>query len=40
MLVSVRAPWTFERFRENFLNAFDRTGLRYDRDPVKARYCA
>jgi arabinofuranosyltransferase len=40
MLDSVRAPWTFERFRENFLNAFDRTGLRYDRDPLKAQYCA
>jgi arabinofuranosyltransferase len=40
MLDSVRAPWTFERFRENLLHAFGRTSLRYDRDPVKAQYCA
>jgi arabinofuranosyltransferase len=40
MLDSVRAPWTFERFRENFLGAFARTSLRYDHDPLKAQYCA
>ncbi|UOZ11193.1 arabinofuranosyltransferase [Amycolatopsis sp. WQ 127309] len=39
MLDSVRAPWTFERFRDNLLGAFARTSLRYDHDPVKAQYC-
>jgi arabinofuranosyltransferase len=40
MLDSVRAPWTFERFQENVVGAFTRTGLRYDHDPLKAQYCA
>lgn len=39
MLDSVRAPLTFERFWENLIHSVGRSGLRYDRNPEKARIC-
>jgi arabinofuranosyltransferase len=40
VLESVRAPLTPDRFWRNLLGAWDRTGYRYDRDPLVAATCA
>lgn len=39
LLASVRDPLTVERFWANLTGAVDRTGYRYDRDPVLAARC-
>jgi arabinofuranosyltransferase len=36
MLASVRAPLTWDRFKQNFADAIERGQLRYPRDPVAA----
>lgn len=38
MLDSVRAPLTFDRFRDNLLHAFGRSRLRFDPDPIAASF--
>ncbi|MBE1497364.1 arabinofuranosyltransferase [Amycolatopsis lexingtonensis] len=38
-LDSVRAPLTFDRFRQNLVHAAARTSLRYDYDPRHAQRC-
>ncbi|MEV6827917.1 hypothetical protein [Amycolatopsis sp. NPDC051102] len=38
MLDSVRAPLTFDRFRDNLLHAFGRSRLRYSPDPIAASF--
>ncbi|NBH11584.1 arabinofuranosyltransferase [Amycolatopsis sp. SID8362] len=40
VLDSVRAPLTFDRFRQNLLHAGGRTALRYDYDPRHATRCS
>jgi arabinofuranosyltransferase len=39
LLASVRAPLTAERFWANLVGSVERTGYRYDRDPVLAARC-
>ncbi|MFD9893585.1 arabinofuranosyltransferase [Amycolatopsis sp. NPDC059027] len=40
MLASVRAPLTFDRFRDNLLHATGRSGLRYDHSTVTTQTCS